>query len=379
MPQDGVIVRWLRRIVIALLALVFIVIGVAVAGSSLSLDRTRAHTRETEALPLYAGFGEPQVVRIPARGMEFRARIAGDRGPGVILLHGFPVTSAMYIPLIEAAASAGYRVVAFDQRGYSPGARPASDSQYVVSELVQDVLAIADAVGFERFHLVGHDWGAAVGWTLVTNVPERVETWTGLAIPHPAAFVQALASDPDQQTRSSYFLLFSAPWVPEIMFTWNGLALLRDGVYAPMSESQREEYLRVFAEPGALTAALDWYRALAASREQATAAAPPAIATPTLFAWGNQDGSVGRVAVEAQRSYMTGPFREVELDAGHWLLEEHTDRIVAETLAHLRGERPPAIEEERDDGEAVPEGGAEGAGEGDAPVEADAPVSSDAP
>jgi pimeloyl-ACP methyl ester carboxylesterase len=270
--------------------------------------------------------------------MEFRARIAGSHGDGVILLHGFPVTSAMYEPLLAAAAEGGYRVVAFDQRGYSPGARPAGSEHYAVGDLVGDVLAVADAVGFERFHLVGHDWGSAVGWSLVLAEPERVLSWTALSIPHPEAFRAALNSDPDQQRRSRYFRLFATPWLPEVLFTFNGLALLKSAVYAPMLGSQRDEYLRVFSEPGALTAALDWYRALSRSSEQ-NSAAPAAVATPTLFVWGNQDPAVGRVAVAAQRGYMRGPFREIELDAGHWLLEENGPRVIDAVIAHWASHR----------------------------------------
>ena len=95
-------------------------------------------------------------------------------GDPVILLHGFPETSAMWTPLIEAAASDGFRVVAFDQRGYSPGARPDDVAAYAVPALVDDVLAVADALGFQRFHLVGHDWGCVVGWSVASLHPDRV-------------------------------------------------------------------------------------------------------------------------------------------------------------------------------------------------------------
>lgn len=325
--------RGLRRIALAVALACVALAAIAVASALLSLDWKRRHTSESAALPVFSGFGGPSLVRIPARGMEFRARVAGERGPGAILLHGFPVTSAMYEPLLRAAAAAGYRAVAFDQRGYSPGARPAGTQSYVASELVADVLAVADAVGFERFHLVGHDWGAVVGWGLAARSPERVRTWTALSIPHPTAFSEALRSDPDQQRRSRYFALLTTPWLPEILLRLNGLALLRRA-YAPMSPAQRAEYLRVFAEPGALRAALAWYRAIA--RSQAEAADLPQITPPTLFIWGNRDPAVGRFAVRRQRDFITGPYREVELDAEHWLLEPHAERIVDEVLAHWR-------------------------------------------
>ena len=323
------ILKWVGLSVMGLLALA--VLG-ALGSAQLSLDRERQHRAATQQLPIFSGFGEAAQVRIPARGMEFRARIAGSTGPGVILLHGFPTTSAMYAPLIEAAA-ARHRVVAFDQRGYSPGARPESVADYSVPELTADVLGIADAVGFERFHLVGHDWGSAIGWSVVLRHPERVLTWTGLSIPHPIAFRAALESDPDQQRRSSYFRLFTSPWLPETMMSFNGLQMMKQ-TYASMPEAARDEYLRVFAEPGALSAALNWYRSALGTGSLPTEGVPTDVLRPTLFIWGNHDDAVGRSAVEAQSAYMQAPYEVVELEAGHWLVEENGERVLPEILAH---------------------------------------------
>jgi pimeloyl-ACP methyl ester carboxylesterase len=329
--------RALKWIVSIVAVLVLVVLAVAIGGSLLSLDWDRAHAKATRALPVFRGFGEDEVVRIPARGMEFRARLAGEQGDGVILLHGFPATSAMWEPLLTAASDAGYRAVAFDQRGYSPGARPDGVESYAAPELIDDVLAVADAVGFDRFHLVGHDWGSAVGWGVVLRHPERVQTWSSLSIPHPSAFLGALEDDPDQQARSAYFRLFSTPWVPEVLFTFNGLAGLRNGVYAQMSPEQREEYLRAFAEPGALTAALNYYRAIPLSRESASTGSPD-VKRPTLFLWGNRDPAVGRGSVAAQRPFMKDEYREVELDGSHWLVEEQGPRVTQEILTHWKGD-----------------------------------------
>lgn len=327
--------RALKWIVSIAAVLILVVVVVAAGGSLLSLDWDGAHASAARALPAFRGFGSDEVVRIPARGMEFRARLAGTSGEGVILLHGFPATSAMWAPLLAAAADAGYRAVAFDQRGYSPGARPDGVESYAAAALVDDVTAVADAVGFDRFHLVGHDWGSAVGWGVVLRNPDRVLTWSSLSIPHPAAFLGALQDDPDQQRRSAYFRLFGTPWLPEVLFTFNGFAGLR-AVYADMTPEERDEYLRVFSEPGALTAALNWYRAIPLSRASA-ADGPTEVTRPTLFFWGNDDPSVGRSSVAAQRPYMKATYREVELDGGHWLVEQHGARVTREILAHWAG------------------------------------------
>jgi pimeloyl-ACP methyl ester carboxylesterase len=324
------VLKWLALGTLALLALAVLVVT---GSAQLSLDRQRQHRAATQSLSVFSGFAEAVQVRIPARGMEFRARIAGSEGSGVILLHGLPTTSAMFEPLIEAAAASGHRVVAFDQRGYSPGARPESVADYVIGELIADVLAIADAVGFERFHLVGHDWGSAVGWNLVLRHPERVLTWTALSVPHPAAFLGALQSDPDQRRRSRYTILLTLPWVPETLMTFNRLAEL-ESLYVAMRPAERAEYLRVFAEPGALTAALNWYRASWLYRNLPSGELPTEVSLPSLFIWGNQDPYLGRRAVEAQSAFMKGPFREVELEADHWLMEQSSARVVPEILVH---------------------------------------------
>ena len=149
------------------MAALFVVgVGTLLVSSRLSLDTEYGHTRRVEMLQPLSPSTSRGLVQIRARDLSFRARVAGlgSAGPALLLLHGFPETSIMWDPLIESAESAGFRVVAFDQRGYSPLARPVGVDAYRLPELVADVFAVADAVGFERFHLVGHDWGAIVGW-----------------------------------------------------------------------------------------------------------------------------------------------------------------------------------------------------------------------
>ena len=331
------ILKWLG---ITVAVLLIVVIAIAGIGSSLSLDRDYTHTNNTAALPLLSNelsslSSAPVLVRISANGYEFRARVAGRSGDAatVILLHGFPVTSAMWEPMIMPLANAGYRVIAFDQRGYSPGARPDTAGAYVIANLVSDVIAIADAVGVEKFHLIGHDWGSAVGWGIVLLHPDRVLSWTGLSIAHPAAFADALENDPDQQSRSSYFALFTMPLVPEALFTFNNLFVLRV-LYSTMSAMEQEEYQTVFVEPGALTSALNWYRAMGES----FGISPELVnetSTPTLFIWGNRDEAVGRTAIESQKKYMTGFYHEIELDADHWLMSTHADEVTTAVLEHL--------------------------------------------
>jgi pimeloyl-ACP methyl ester carboxylesterase len=147
-----------------------------------------------------------------------------------------------------------------------------------------------------------------------------------------SAFRDELANDDDQRRRSRYMLFFRTPLLPEAVFTFNHLALMNEEIYRPMSAEQRAEYDAVFAEPGALTAALNWYRA----PDAFSVAAAPKVRLPILFVWGNQDPAVGRYAVESQRNFIEGPFEYRELNAGHWLMEDATNTIDATILQFLR-------------------------------------------
>ena len=279
---------------------------------------------------------------IDANGMVFRARFAGAEAPSsepVILLHGFPETSIMWVGLMERLGEEGYRCFAPDQRGYSPGARRGTVEEYEYRKLVSDVMAQADALGCARFHLIGHDWGSAVGWALLHQHPDRVRSWTAMSVPHMDAFASAIADDPDQRERSRYMGFFMLPEKPEQSLTADDFAALRS-LWSSIPAEQVEEYVSVFSQPGALTAALNWYRAntvLLEKRREGPKFGP--VQHPTLLLWGNQDIAVGRVAIERTVQYMKGPYRLVELNAGHWLVQEEPERVHDEILRHLRTNR----------------------------------------
>lgn len=321
----------LRKALIVLAALGALAVLAVVVPTLGSLDWGRHHAAATAALPLFDGETEG-LVRIPARGMQFRARVAGLAGPGegVILLHGFPETSHMFVPLIEAASARGHPVVAFDQRGYSPGARPGGIDAYLYPELVADVTAVADAVGFDRFHLVGHDWGCVVGWGVTSRNPERVVSYTAMSIPHPQVLIPAL-----REGLPSYVRVFTLPGVPEAMLSWGGMRRLRENVYGGLPDEARQEYLAVFSEPGALTAALNWYRGILGSIDVVGDSFDARLEPPVLFVWGTREPWVTAERREAQRAYVR-ELEELELDAGHSLMQERPRAVVEATLGHIR-------------------------------------------
>lgn len=327
-----------RSILLTLQALVLIVPTALYVGS---LDWTRKHSRAVAALPRYTNRADTGTYRLAAGSYEYLVRVAGmqNHGPNVILLHGFPESSIMWTALARRAARDGFRVLAFDQRGYSPGARPAAVSQYVIDSLVADVGRVADAVGFRTFHLVGHDWGAAVGWKTVMDYPERIQTWTALSIPHFGVFLDGVLHDPEQKKRSSYFGFFQRPLLPEFLFTYNGQRGLKK-LLANMPATDRNEYVAILAEPGALTAELNWYRAMNVEGLIAGGTLNRPITRPTLFIWGDHDFALAPSVVARQRPLLRGPYREVRLNADHALIQHAEQAVVEAVLTHLKTPYP---------------------------------------
>ena len=291
------------------------------------------HAKMTEMLPLFDG-SQRGLVRIRANSMEFRARIAGFNnrdGEGVILLHGFPETSMLWEPLLDTLSDAGFRVVAFDQRGYSPGARPFRQGAYTQGKLATDVLAVAHAAGFKRFHIVGHDFGGALAWFVADRYPQHVISLTSLSTPHPAALNEALGAARPQWLKSSYVLFYRMPVLAELVLGFDQAAFLEYLKWQDHPPAQRDEYRRVLGDPGALRAALNWYRAFTFRSLDPLSM----IQVPTLFIWGRRDGAFSRDATIKTANRMDGPYQLHTVNAGHNLMLEVPDLVAERLLAHL--------------------------------------------
>ncbi len=255
-----------------------------------------------------------------------------DRGPpdspAVILLHGFPANPRSWERVTPALVDAGHRVLVPALRGYSPGARPRHRRSYRIRRLVDDVVALADQAGLDRFAIAGHDWGALVAWSLAARLPQRISALAALSVPHPGAFRQALAGT--QLVRSWYMAFFQLPVVPERMLGSPLAAKLleRTGLDAELATNYTD-YLRA---PGALTAAINWYRALPFD----TADQPGPVQVPTLYVWSTKDPFLGRRGAEHCAEWVKGPYRfELIEGAGHWLPETEPRRVAALLVDHL--------------------------------------------
>lgn len=247
-------------------------------------------------------------------------------GPVVVLLHGFPQQNSSWEQIIPLLTAKGFRCLAPNQRGYSPGARPTRRRDYRATELVKDILALIDASGADRVHLVGHDWGAAVAWGVAGNAPERLASMSALSVPHPMAFMRSMLTS-RQGLASWYMYVNQLPWVAErFMLGRDGKGktlakvLTRSGL--PPEAAARDA--RSMAEPGALTAALNWYRAMPMDFSGlGVGSKAQKITVPTLYVWSDRDIALTAKPARDTANYVSGPYRfETLAGASHWLPEE---------------------------------------------------------
>ena len=251
-------------------------------------------------------------------------------GPVVVLLHGFPQFNNSWSKVIPRLTAQGYRCLAPNQRGYSRGARPTRRRDYRIPDLVDDVAALIDASDATRVHLVGHDWGAVVAWGLAATYPDRLATVSPVSVPHPTAFLRALVSS--RQALDSYYMYaFQLPWLPErFLLGGSGKAdrlakALRSG---GQSAAAADRDARAMAEPGVLTAALNWYRAIPLSDIRSTGK----ITVPTLYVWSDRDVALAEKAARNTGRYVSGEYRfETLRGVSHWIPDQEPD-VLADLL-----------------------------------------------
>ncbi|KZF15411.1 alpha/beta hydrolase, partial [Rhodococcus sp. EPR-134] len=200
---------------------------------------------------------------IPVGDLTFDVLISGpDDGIPLVALHGFPESAASWGKVTPLLTAAGYRVIAPNQRGYSAGARPEGVDAYKIEHLVADVVGLLDALGLSDAHLVGHDWGSAVAWQVAGRHPNRIRSLTAISVPHPTAFGWALREDEDQKQRSSYIGLLRQEGKAEEVLSEDNFRRLRAMFDGQIDPEFADEHIRVLSGEGALTGALNWYRAM---------------------------------------------------------------------------------------------------------------------
>ncbi|HYF55648.1 MAG TPA: alpha/beta hydrolase [Salinarimonas sp.] len=280
----------------------------------------------------------PGGLRLTTNGITLAAIQAGPRdGPPVLLLHGFPEFSWGWRRQIGPLAEAGFHVVAPDQRGYNLSDRPPGVGSYDLDTLAADVIGLADALGAPQVSLVGHDWGGLVAWWTASRHPERIARLAILNAPHPAVAGRYLRRHPGQMLRSSYIGLFQLPGLPERLLAADGHARLRraltrtsrPGTFSP---EDLERYVEAWSRPGALTAMLNWYRALRLKPELAD----PRVLPPALVIWGLRDRFLQLGLAEASLALCRDGRLVVLDEATHWLHLEEPQRVNAELVSFLK-------------------------------------------
>jgi pimeloyl-ACP methyl ester carboxylesterase len=278
---------------------------------------------------------------VNVNGVRLHVVEAGD-GPPVVLLHGFPEFWYSWRHQIHALAAAGFRAVAPDQRGYNRSDKPQDVSSYRIDHLVEDVAALIRHLGAERAAVVGHDWGGVVAWKLAIARPELVERLVILNAPHPAAMRRELRGL-GQLMRSWYVFFFQLPRLPEWFLRRNDFAVIRRtmrrepvrrGAFSP--EDVRR-YVEAFSVPGALTAALNWYRAALRYPSRPADDERP-IRVPTLLIWGERDRYLGPDLSRGLGRWVKD-LRVERFDASHWVQADEPDRVNRLMLDFLRGPR----------------------------------------
>lgn len=276
------------------------------------------------------------IVNITSNDLEFTCLVEGDKdNPLVLFLHGFPETAFMWRNLIRDVAAKNFYCVAPNLRGFSHGACPRGKKHYRLHNLATDITGIALALGYHQFHLIGHDWGSAIGWKVAHDHPDKILSWTALSVPHLQAFGAAIVNDPQQRKMSSYIKSFQLPILPERAIRKDNFALFRK-LWASSAEEEIAAYLAVFKNKAQLTATLNYYRSnyrllkMAAKTEILGD-----IEVPTLFIWGKDDMAIGETAVEDSHKYVKTDYQFLELDAGHWLIQTRYSVIKEAFINHL--------------------------------------------
>jgi pimeloyl-ACP methyl ester carboxylesterase len=254
-------------------------------------------------------------------GVRIHYEVFGEGRP-VILLHGFPDSGRMWHHQVTDLASAGFRVVVPDMRGYGASDKPTDVDAYNILHLVGDVIAVLDDAGVERAHVVGHDWGAAAAWVMASFLPDRVDHLVALSVGHPSTF---RSNGFEQFEKSWYMLLFQFPDVAEQWLSNDDWRNFRDWLPHPDVDA----VIADLEAQGSLTPALNWYRANIPPQSyvQPQPAMPP-VQAPTMGVWSSRDPALTEGQMTRSAEHVAGPWRYERVEGpGHWMQLEVPDAV----------------------------------------------------
>ena len=286
---------------------------------------------------------------IHANGLTFEVDTCGTGDRLALCLHGFPELAFSWRHQLPLLARLGYRTWAPNLRGYGRTSRPRAVTDYGLPHLVADVAGLIDAAGARQTLLVGHDWGGAIAWHFALRHPQRIERLIVLNMPHPACLLAGLAGW-RQRLRSWYIAAFQVPWLPERILAAGHGWLAAEAIAATASDRSRfpPDVLRVYrdaaARPGAMTAMLNYYRALplAGPPPEEAAALQERIGIPTLMIWGEDDFALGRELLRGTRELVPNLVLRTLPGISHWVQQEAPETVNALIAAWLSGRPVPS-------------------------------------
>jgi len=268
-----------------------------------------------------------------------------ENGPSVILLHGFPEFHYGWRKQIPALVKAGFRVIVPDQRGYNLSDKPHGVAAYNVDELAKDIVGLFDHFGVEKAYLVGHDWGAAVAWTVAVNHPSRLEKLAILNVPHPDVMTRFVLKNPSQRAKSWYVFFFQLPWFVEWILSRNNFRnlarmIVGSGKKSTFTRDDLAEYKKAWSQPGALTGMLNWYRNIfrGGLKFIFKRGEMPArrVTVPTLILWGKQDLALGHEMVEPSLALCDDGKVVFFEHATHWVQHDEATEVNKHLIDFLR-------------------------------------------
>lgn len=273
---------------------------------------------------------EPSERRITVNDLSLRVLDAGS-GPAVLLLHGFPDSATLWRHQIPPLVEAGFRTIAPDLRGFGESDKPKEKEAYQILHVLSDVAGVLDALGLARVHVVGHDWGAAIAWSLACFLPDRVERLVAMSVGHMSAFGSAPI---EQREKSWYMLLFQFEEVAEEVLRRDGWRFFREWT---RHHSECDKWIRDLERPGALTAALNWYRAnVSAESLLAPVPALPQVRADTLGLWSPGDHYLIESQMRDSAAYVDGSWRYARVeDASHWMQLDQPQVVTRHLLEFL--------------------------------------------
>ena len=281
-----------------------------------------------------------KITQFTRDGLLFDVADSGPQSPTaselpVVLLHGFPERASCWEGVTSLLNERGLRTVAPDQRGYSRGARPRPIRAYRMDELVDDVIALADALDAPRFHLVGHDWGASVAYLVAARHPDRVATLTTLAVPHPAAFLRAMPHG--QAIKSWYMAFFQLPGLPERALTYLARSGGGPGGRFESYPGYSERLSREIVDDGALTGGLNWYRAM--RYQSVRSLADEIVRVPTTYVYGDKDSFLGKAGARGCAAFVDAPYEFIVAEGvDHWMPERVPELVADAVVARVESQ-----------------------------------------